>query len=83
MSSRIFSKLVAAFLLVLLVATAALDIAVRRAWENSLYNEIKTGLDQKTRLLAQQVQHEPGRSVAQIAEEFGAAVDARATVIDR
>ncbi len=82
MKSRIFFKLVLAFLLVILVATLALDVGVRRAWEDSLYNEIKTGLEQKVRLFAQQVEHEPQRPVSQIAEDFTMAADARATVID-
>jgi two-component system phosphate regulon sensor histidine kinase PhoR len=80
--SRIFSKLLLAFVLVIAVATATLDIVVRRAWEKSLRGEIERSLTQKTRLLAARVIHAPAESVATVAREEAQAAGARATVIE-
>ena len=82
MRSRIFTKLMVAFLVVIGAATITLDFAIRRAWENSLRTEIETSLLQKTKLLAQRVESEKGRSLQQIAREVAQASNARATVID-
>jgi two-component system phosphate regulon sensor histidine kinase PhoR len=80
--SRIFIKLMVAFLLVIGAVTVTLDFSIRRAWENSLRAEIETSLLQKTKLLAQRVQSEKGPSLQQIAKEAAQASDARATIID-
>ncbi|HLX75555.1 MAG TPA: hypothetical protein VKR26_12490, partial [Terriglobales bacterium] len=61
MRKRIFFKLLGAFLLVIAVATATLDFAVRRAWETSLHRELEATLTQKARLFAGQVEHERDR----------------------
>ncbi|MGE5204911.1 MAG: histidine kinase dimerization/phospho-acceptor domain-containing protein, partial [Chlamydiota bacterium] len=83
MKKRIFFKLLGAFLLVIAVATATLDFAVRRAWEISLRRELETTLTQKARLFAAQVEHERDRRALQeIANEVSQAADARATIID-
>ena len=82
MRSRIFIKLMAAFLLVIGAATIILDFSIRRAWENSLRAEIETSLLQKTKLLAQRVESEQGRALQQIAKEVAQASNARATIID-
>src|SRR5205814_8725045 len=71
-----------AFLVVIGAATITLDFAIRRAWENSLRAEIETSLLQKTRLLAQRVESEKGRSLQQIAKEAAQASNARTTIID-
>ena len=55
MTNRIFFKLLGAFLLVIAVATLTLDFSVRKAWEESLYNEIRASLEQKATLFAQAV----------------------------
>ena len=81
MKSRIFAKLMVAFVAVIAVATLALDLAVRKAWEESLFNEIETGLVQKARALADKVQHEGNRPLKELAEEYGRNVDARVTII--
>jgi len=49
---RIFFKLLAAFVLVIMAATLTLDFSVRRAWERSLTTEIERNLNQKTVLRA-------------------------------
>lgn len=82
MRSRIFAKLFAAFLMVVLIATIATDVAVRSRWEDSLFQQIHTSLVEKVRALAAAVEHEPNRPLPELAEEFGAAVDARVTIID-
>ncbi len=82
MRTRIFFKLLGAFLLVIAVATLTLDFAVRRAWEASLYSQIETTLRQKVVLFAGQVEHERDRPLGEIAAEVGRGADARATIID-
>ena len=82
MRSRIFLKLLAAFVAVVVVATLALDLSVRKAWEESLFQEIRTGLVQKTRALADKVENERQRPVAELARQYGDAVDARVTIIE-
>ena len=82
MKSRIFIKLLAAFVAVIFVATLALDLSVRKAWEESLFQEIHTALVQKVRVLADEVEHERQRPITELAQQFGDAVDARVTIID-
>ena len=83
MKSRIFFKLLGAFLLVIAAATLILDFSVRSAWENSLYQEIHTSLTQKVRLFAATVEHERDRRPMQeIADQVAQAADARATIIE-
>ncbi len=83
MKSRIFVKLLGAFLVVIALATVTLDIAVRKSWEQSLYNEIEKALIEKVTLFANTVERERDRrSLQEIATEVSAAADARATIID-
>ncbi len=82
MRSRIFFKLVGAFVLVIAVATLTLDFSVRKAWEESFVNETRTSLEQKARLFAQAVeQNRDRRSMQAIADDVSSAADARATII--
>jgi two-component system phosphate regulon sensor histidine kinase PhoR len=81
--SRIFFKLLGAFLLVIAAATLILDFSVRSAWEDSLYQEIHSALEQKVRLFAATVEHERDRRPLQeTANQVAQAADARATIID-
>ena len=82
MRSHIFAKLMAAFVAVVVVATVALDLSVRKSWEESLFQEIHTGLVQKARALADKVENERQRPLAELAKQYGDAVDARVTIID-
>ncbi len=83
MRSRIFFKLLAAFVLVIAVATLTLDMAVRKSWEESLYDEIHTALVQKVTMFAHTVDQERDRrSFQQMADEVSQAADARATIIN-
>jgi two-component system phosphate regulon sensor histidine kinase PhoR len=81
-TERILFKLLGSFLLVIAAATVTLDFAVRRAWEQSLYRQIETSLQQQVVLFADQVQHERNRALPEIAAEVGRAAHARATIID-
>ncbi|HEX6878987.1 MAG TPA: histidine kinase dimerization/phospho-acceptor domain-containing protein, partial [Terriglobales bacterium] len=81
MRSQIFLKLVAAFALVIVAATITLDIYVRRAWENSLREEIEQTLKEKTLMLSERIRSEPNASMPQIAAEASRASGARVTII--
>lgn len=82
MRSRIFLKLMAGFVVVIVAATVTLDFAIRRAWEGSLTQEIERNLTQKTKLFAQRVETDHQHSLQDIAGEAGLAAGARATIID-
>ena len=82
MRSRIFLKMLAAFVVVIAAATLTLDFAIRRSWEQSLYNEIEHSMRQKTQMFAARVQNDHSRPLPQIAKEAGGMADARATIID-
>ena len=82
MRGRIFFKLLAAFVAVIVVATLALDLSVRKAWEESLFTEIHTGMVQKVHALADKVENERGRPIEEIARSYSDAVDARVTIIN-
>jgi two-component system phosphate regulon sensor histidine kinase PhoR len=79
---RIFFKLLAAFVLVIMAATLTLDFSVRRAWERSLTTEIERNLNQKTVLFAHRVEIDHEHSLQDIASQEGQAAGARATIID-
>jgi two-component system phosphate regulon sensor histidine kinase PhoR len=81
--SRIFFKLLGAFLVVILTATLALDVAIRRAWEDSLQNELERALREKTLLFALRVESDKAISPQQMAAEAARAANARATIIER
>ncbi len=84
MTNRIFFKLLAAFVLVIAVAMLTVDFSVRKAWEDSLYNEILTSLEQKAAMFAQTVEHDrERRSLQAMADEVSQAANARATIITR
>jgi two-component system phosphate regulon sensor histidine kinase PhoR len=81
--NRIFFKLLAAFVLVILAAAATFDFMVGGAWQASLRTEIERNLIQKTQLLAHRVETDrTGHSLADIAAQEGQAAGARVTIID-
>src|SRR5208282_439306 len=66
-TNRIFFKLLAAFLIVILAAAVTFDILVGGAWQSSLRSEIERSLIQKTQLLAHRVEADlSGHSLADI-----------------
>ena len=82
MKNRIFLKLLLAFVPVILVTAFALDTALRKAWENTLREEIGRNLTQKTLMFAHRVETDQTHSLADIAAQEGQAAGARATIID-
>ncbi len=82
MKKRIFFKLLAAFVLVIAAVAATLDLSIRRAWEDSLQQEIERNLKQKTVMFANRVNTDHEHTIQEIASQEGQAAGARATVID-
>ena len=82
MRSKVFLKLMGAFLLVILLTAAILDLSVRRAWERSQTEEIRNSLTRKAQLVALRVQHDPSTSIQQLTAQEASAAQARVTVID-
>ena len=83
MRNRIFFKLLAAFLVVILAAAVTFDVMVGGAWQASLRAEIERNLIQKTQLVAHRVETDRGgHSVADIAAQEGQSAGARVTIID-
>jgi two-component system phosphate regulon sensor histidine kinase PhoR len=82
-TKRLFLRLLAAFVLVIAVATVTLDISIRRAWEKSLRQEIERSLRQKTLMLASRVDSaDREHNLQDMVSQVGQAAGARATVID-
>jgi two-component system phosphate regulon sensor histidine kinase PhoR len=88
---RIFFKLLASFLLPILLATAYLDLTIRSSWEQSLRAELVASLLQKAGLVAQSVRGLEGckrpdpTALAALRAGVAAqakAAEARITVID-
>jgi len=79
---RIFFKLLAAFMLVIAAVAVTLDLSLRRAWEDSLRQEIERNLKQKTLMFANRVNTDHAHSIQEIVSQEGQAAGARATVID-
>ena len=83
MRKRLFLRLLAAFVLVIAVATGTLDFSIRRAWEKSLRQEIERSLTQKTLMLASRINSaDREHNLQDMVSQVGQAAGARATVID-
>ena len=82
MRNRIFFKLLAASLIVILAAAVTFDVMLGGAWEASLRNEIERSLIQKTELLAHRVETDRSHSLADIAAQEGQSAGARVTIVD-
>ncbi len=82
MRNRIFFKLLAAFLVVIVAAAVIFDVMIGSAWEASLRVEIERNLTQKAQLLAHRVETDRTHSLADIAAQEGQAAGARVTIID-
>ncbi len=83
MKSRIFFKLLGAFLAVIVVATVTLDVTVGGAWEKTLQGELEKSLREKTRLFALRVESGDAAAPGQIVAEVAGAAHARAAIIER
>lgn len=82
MNSRIFVKLLVAFLIVIGATAVILDFVIAGAWETSLRTEIERNLTQKAVLFAHRVETDHAHPLAEIVAQEGQAAGARATVID-
>ena len=82
MRNRIFFKLLAAFVLVIIAGTVTLDISIRRSWEDSLRETTVDNLRQKAAMFANRVDHDRSTSLQDIAAQEAQAAGARATIID-
>ncbi len=82
MRSRVFLKLMGAFLLVIAVTAGILDLSVRRAWERSQREAIQQSLTRQTQLVALRVENDRSAELAALVMQEGKAVNARVTVID-
>ncbi len=82
MRNRIFFKLLAAFLVVIVAAAITFDVMIGGVWQASLRAEIERNLVQKTQLLAHRVETDRSHSLADIAAQEGQAAGARVTIID-
>ena len=82
MTNRIFLKLLAAFLVVIVAAAVIFDVMIGGAWQASLRTEIERNLIQKTQLLAHRVETDRSRSLADIAAQEAQSAGARVTIID-
>jgi two-component system phosphate regulon sensor histidine kinase PhoR len=81
--NRIFFKLLAAFLAVIVAAAVIFDLMIGGAWQASLRAEIERSLLQKTQLLAHRVETDrSSHSLADIAAQESLAAGARVTIID-
>jgi len=80
--NRIFFKLLAAFLVVIVAAAITFDFMVGGAWQASLRAEIERNLIQKAQLLAHRVETDRSHSLANIAAQEGQSAGARVTIID-
>jgi len=81
--SKVFLKLVSAFILVIAAATLTLDFAVRRAWESSLRGEIERSLMQKAQMFAERVQHEQKLPLQTLVNEAAEASGSQVMIIGR
>ena len=81
MRTRIFGKLVVAAVVVIAVATATMDVAIRTSWEGSLRRQITLALTQKTSLFANHVSDVARSDLQQLVVGDAQAAGARGTVI--
>jgi two-component system phosphate regulon sensor histidine kinase PhoR len=79
--NRVFFKLLGAFALVIIAATATLNYTIQQDWEHSLRDDIQRNLIEKTRMFANRVKYDHG-SVQDVVAQEAHAAGARATVID-
>ncbi len=82
MRDRVFFKLMGAFAVVIVAATATLDFTIRRNWEDSLRQQIQRSLTEKTLMFANRVNYDREHTVQDIASQEAHAAGARATVVD-
>jgi two-component system phosphate regulon sensor histidine kinase PhoR len=83
MRQRVFFKLLAAMVLVVLAASAMLDISQQNILESSLQNQRVSSLAESAQVLAQQIVASPAANLGSLAQEEARAVDARVTILNK
>ncbi len=81
MRQRVFFKLLAAMVLVVLVAAAMLDVSQQNILESSLQNQLARSLADSAQALAQRVVIGSPGDLASLAREEAHAVDGRVTIL--
>jgi two-component system, OmpR family, phosphate regulon sensor histidine kinase PhoR len=81
--SRIFLKMMAAFVVVIAAATLILDFNIRHTWEDSISSDVERLLEQNTRSFALRVQNDHDHLLQQMADEEAHITEMRATIIAR
>ncbi|HUO24270.1 MAG TPA: ATP-binding protein [Candidatus Aquilonibacter sp.] len=82
MRNRIFFKLLAAFVVLIVASALTFDLTLDGAWQASLHAEIERDLTQKTLLFAHRVEIDRTHPLAEVVAQESHAAGARATVID-
>lgn len=82
MKTRVFLKLLAAFVAVIGSTTLLFGVLITRAWERSLHQQVETALGEKAKLFALAVEQNRSLPLQELVNQRAAAANARATVID-
>jgi two-component system phosphate regulon sensor histidine kinase PhoR len=80
--NRVFFKLLGTLAIGIVVATATLDWTIRRNWEDSLGQDIRRNLTEKTLMFANRVSSDRDHNLQDLAAQEAHAAGARATIID-
>ena len=83
MRQRVFFKLLAAMVLVVLAAAAMLDISQQNILESSLQNQLARGLQGSAQALAQHVVAGAPANLAALAQEEARAIGGRVTIVNK
>jgi two-component system phosphate regulon sensor histidine kinase PhoR len=81
MRNRIFLKAMAAFAVVIAVATLILDLGIRSTWERAVRDDIEGLLMQNAQSFALRIENDQQHSLQQIAQEEARISQTRATII--
>lgn len=83
MRQRVFFKLLAAMVLVVLAAAAMLDISQQNILESSLQNQLARSLQGSAKALAQRIVISAPTSFAALTQEEARAIDGRVTIVNK
>lgn len=83
MRRRVFFKILAAMVLVVLVAAAMLDISQQRILNSSLQNQLARSLTENAKQLAQRVAVGSPANLASLAQEEADIIDGRVTILGK
>ena len=83
MRQRVFFKLLAAMVLVVLAAAAMLDISQQNILESSLQDQLVRSLTESAQAFAQRVVVSPAVTLGPMAQEEARAVNARVTLVNK